>query len=124
MTETKTKTFVEFVFPGLLFSETSVREVECRDRQMKMPKGAYGFRFFDVTDTVVDGETLTGNRKNFSPMHYPGAETIPADKVPERFPDDRHKILRSNVRINEMRGIILTRTGNAVEWREDDVVMP
>lgn len=120
----KTKTFVEFVFPGFVFSESSTHEVESRDMQTKLPERAYAFRFFDVTETQVGDETLRGTPKNFSPMYYPGASAIAAIDVPNMFPGGGNDILRSNVAGNHMRGVIKTCTGTVVEWSADDVVLP
>lgn len=67
------KHYVEYLYPGILFSETSVKEVAERDvKAVDISDGCFGFRFFDRTVTVIDGETLTGDRKNVSGWYYQG----------------------------------------------------
>ena len=67
------KHYVEFLYPGLFVSEASVEEIAERDvKKVELPDNCFGFCFFDRTVTVIDGQTLTGDRKNVSGWYYQG----------------------------------------------------
>ena len=62
-----TKHFVRFYFQGVIISETEDREVTNRDiRDITVPQHAYGYRFFDKEEVVINGEVLRGSIKNSS----------------------------------------------------------
>ena len=49
------KTYVEFQYPGLLFSNISTQEVETRDTsKLDMPKNAFAFNFFDIISMTIE----------------------------------------------------------------------
>lgn len=53
----ETKTYAEFTVPGFLFSETEITEVKSRNIQnLRIPKDAYGLRFFDILITNVSNK--------------------------------------------------------------------
>lgn len=115
------KHYVEFSFPGAFFSEYSVKEVAERNPELiTVPEGAFAYRFFDRIETVVDGETLTGERKNFSPFTYFGtAYTL--EEVKAQFPE--YTILISNMECNGWNRVVKTLRGNWQPLGEGDTVI-
>ena len=63
------KHYVEFSYPGAFFSEYSSEEIAERKAELvKVPEGAFAYRFYDREEGEVDGETLCGERKNYSSL--------------------------------------------------------
>ena len=103
------KHFVERLYPGIICSETTVCEIPERDvKAVQLAGDCFGFRFFDKTVTVVDGETLTGSRKNVSGWYYQG-EKMTIDQVKATFGHDA--ILISNMENNGYTEVVKTRFG-------------
>jgi hypothetical protein len=117
-----TKTFVEILYPGSLFSESTVKVVENRE-PIELPEGAFAFRFFDQTISEVDGETLTGKPKNYSGKYYKG-EVYTLEQLEEEFGGSgKHQILISNCRYNDWGRVVKTVRGNWQPLEENDVVL-
>lgn len=116
-----TKHYVEFSFPGAFFSEYKVQEVTERNPELvKVPEGAFAYRFFDQSEAIVDGETLVGDRKNFSPLTYFGtAYTL--EEVKAQFPECTTLI--SNMECNGWNRVVKTRRGNWQPLEEGDTVI-
>jgi hypothetical protein len=68
------KLYVEFLFPGNVVSDISEKEVGSRKEAIKLPKGAYGYRFFEREETGPDDDITYGAKKNHSGVIYYGAE--------------------------------------------------
>jgi|SRR3989344_4747160 len=67
------KHYIEFLYPGILFDETVVREVESRNSsEIALPRGSFGYRFFDRTEVRSGRELLIGEPKNYSGTTYLG----------------------------------------------------
>lgn len=118
------KHFVEYLYPGIIVSETSVEEVAERDvKKVEVSDSCFGFRFFDRTVSVVDGETLTGDRKNVSGWFYQG-ERMTLNEVKERFGNDRnYSILISNMENNGYDAVVKTRFGQFMPLNKEDTVI-
>jgi len=115
-----TKTFVEFLYPGVMFDETSVSEVKTRDwKKLNVPERAFGFRFFDIMETEEDGVKLQSSRLNQSPIHYYGGRVMTIDEVREEMPEAR--ILISNMECNNWHKVVCCRTGNFKPFENDDI---
>jgi len=117
------KHYVEFLYPGILFAETECREVKSRDhrRLRKIPENCYGFRFFDRTETKVDGEKLYGDRKNYSGTYFIDAYTYSLQDIKDQFPDQ--KILISNMECNGYKRVVRTRRGNWQPLEKKDKII-
>lgn len=115
-----TKHYVEFYYPGSFVSETSTEEIESRTANFEIPKYCFGFMFFDQEETLLDGETLYGNRKNKSNFFYFGKAYTLAE-VKKTFPDAR--ILISNMKGNGWDSVVKTRRGNFQPLEKEDVVL-
>ncbi|MFV2015352.1 MAG: hypothetical protein ACC656_07990, partial [Candidatus Heimdallarchaeota archaeon] len=98
-----TKHYVEFYYPGSLVSETSIEEIYSRNSNFKIPKFCFGFNFFDQVETILDGETVYGNRKNTSNFFY-FDKIYPLDQVKSKFPNN--KILISNMKSNKWNKVV------------------
>lgn len=118
------KHYVEYLYPGLLVSETSVSEIPERDvSKVEISDNCFGFRFFDRTVTVVDGETLTGDRKNVSGWHYQG-EKMSLEQVKETFGGDgKHETLIWNMENNGYASVVKTKFGQFIPLSDEDTVI-
>jgi uncharacterized protein (UPF0128 family) len=118
------KTYVEFLYPGSFFSESSAKEVKTRDvSKLKVPKNAFGFKFFDILSVVVDADgkkvKLTSEQINVSPMHYYGGKIYTVAELKREFPNN--DILISNIEGNGYKKAIRCRTGNWQPFEETDI---
>ena len=112
-----TKTYVEFSYPGALFAETEDKEIITRDvkKVLKiMPKGAFCFRFYDMTSNF-------GKEKNKSGKYYPGATPYTIEQVKKIGKD--FSILASNMECNNWPTVIKTRIGNFQPLEKGDIIL-
>lgn len=117
------KHYVEFLTPGLIVSNSSVEEIAERDpNKVELSDGCFGFRFFDRTEVVVDGETLTGSRKNVSGWYYKG-EKMTLDQVKAVNNIGEYNILISNMECNHWDAVVKTDFGQFMELHKNDVVI-
>ena len=118
------KPYVEFLYPGSFFSESSTSKVTSRDTsKLKVPKNAFGFKFFDILSVVVEADgkqiELTSERLNLSPMHYYGGKLYTVAELKRDFPNN--STLISNVEGNGYAKAIKCRTGNWQTFDETDI---
>lgn len=118
-----TKHYVEFFYPGLIMSDTTVHEVDHRDAtriDIESPEGsrygkAFAFRFFDrayVWATDEEGERFerkVKDRHHESPYYYPGASLHTQAEVEALNPGG---YLLDNMRSNGWDRAIRTCRGN------------
>jgi len=118
------KHYVEYLYPGIIVSETSVNEIPERDvSKVDIPANCFGFRFFDRTVTVMDGETLTGDMKNVSGWHYQG-EKMTLEQVKATYGNDgEHNILISNMENYGYAAIVKTKFGQFFPVRDGDTII-
>jgi len=116
------QTYVEFMYPGIMVSESSSKPVDNRDTENIEPsKGVYAFRFYDRLEAEIDGETVMGEKKNYSGFYYLNGKVVTiADLEENARPSDR--ILISNMRGNKWAKVIMMDNGQAFPWKEDDVL--
>lgn len=114
--------YVEFLYPGIIVSETSVKELKEGERDnIQMPDGAFGYRFFEVMETKTDdGEVLKSKRRNVSNWYYEGKKLSLVD-VETLYP--KEKILISNMRNNNWMYVVKTKFGQFIPFLEGDVVL-
>lgn len=117
----KIEHYVEFYYPGFLFCETESKKVKERDfTKIKLPKGCYGFRFYDIASEKKKEIALTSHRLNISGMFFTG-EIWSLQDVKEKLPDS--KILISNMECNGWDKVVKTRMGNMLPFEKDDVLL-
>lgn len=111
------KTYVEFSYPGLLFPETGVVEVNERKIELKdVPERAFGYQFFDRQEITSEGELLIGQAQNKSKRFLIG-KPYTNDQLAKLYGQDPTKrTLLFNLR-QYPQGGILCRTGN---WQPVD----
>lgn len=115
---------MEFLYPGVMFSESSTHEVESREvSKVKVPKNAFGFKFFDILSVVVDADgkkvQLTSEHINVSPMHYYGGKLYTVAELKREFPNERTLI--GNIEGNGYKKAVRCRTGNWQPFEDTDV---
>jgi hypothetical protein len=118
------KTYIEFLYPGSFVAESSTKEVKTREvSKVKVPKSAFGFKFFDILSVVVDADSrkvqLTSERINMSPMHYYGGKLYTLAEVEREFP--QNDTLVQNMKGNGWGKVIRCRTGNWQPFEDVDV---
>lgn len=112
--------YVRFLYPGILVSESSDRKIKSRKEEIKLPKGAFAYQFFDREETEKGGETLMGKDKKHSGFYYKGREMTLA-QVKKEMPDK--DILISNMECNGYERIVMTKFGQAMPLNKEDVVI-
>lgn len=69
------KHYVELSFPGVLCSETCVKEVKERSQDLlNFSEGFFAYRFFDITYSIVNGIELASPWHTISPTTFIGEE--------------------------------------------------
>lgn len=117
-----TQTYVEYLIPGSFFAESETKKVSSRDiSKLKVPDYAFGFQFFDITSTQVDGEKLEGRPKNFSKRYLLAEEVLDQEGVKKKIPDN--DVLLSNMRNNGYKHVVKTRRGNIQPADKDTIVL-
>ena len=113
--------YVEFLYPGAFFAESSVQKTETRDpNSLVLPDGADGFRFFSRTEFNVDGEVVMGEKKDFSEWFYIGRE-MSLDNVKREMSNER--ILQDNMKYNHWDRIVCVRSGKCYPLESGDRVI-
>lgn len=120
--EKVTKSYVEKIYKGLIFSETSTTEVVERDPMKIVNDGSMqGFRFYDK-EFVVDGDkSYSGEKSNYSNWIYFGRR-LSLEQVKELYgnnPD--YRILISNMENNDYKYVCHTQVDSFLPMRNGDI---
>jgi hypothetical protein len=115
-----TKTYVRFFYPGLLFSNESTQPIASRDLPVTLPKGAFGYQFFDREEIEKDGELLIGKDKNHSGNFYVGTELTAAEALKDAPPNSP---LKFNINANEIKRLVRIKSGGMFPLGENDKVI-
>jgi hypothetical protein len=116
------KHYIEFLYPGIFVAESSAEEVNSRDiDKIKIPENCHGFRFYDRQETIAeDGETLSGEPRNYSGTYYRGRAMTLKD-VKSELPD--HRNLIENMEGNSWKKIVKTIFGNFYPLKDLDQIL-
>lgn len=115
------KHYVEYIYPGIIVSETSTKEVLSRNpKSVLIPDSAYGFRFIDREEVELNGEKLKGDNKNISRWYYRGRQMTLEDVKREK-PEE--EILISNMERNDWKSIVWTKFNQAIPLDKGDTVL-
>jgi hypothetical protein len=122
-------TYVQYLYPGTFFPESSVLPVVTRDPQREArqaPESVFAFTYFDraATEIVINGVgrvTLRSGDFRRTGRYYIDAEQFTPAAV-EALPGD-HKILASNMRGNGYEFVLRCRTGNWQPLENGDVLV-
>jgi hypothetical protein len=120
------KTFVEFAFPGESLHTNSAEEVKSRDvSKVKVPVGAYGFKFFDVIakQARINGRVVEteSRRMSESPTYFCGGRLYSMKDVRRGIPNG--DVLITIMRANDCTKVIKTRAGNICLFDKKDVLL-
>ena len=115
--------WVEYRFPGTLFSETSTKQLNGPDlaseAHKNFPRNAFGFQLFDVRvrkGKLEDGEKITQrDRINKDTMYFPGGKVYSVNDIKALSGD--HRVLISNMEGNGWTHVVKTCQGN---WQPFD----
>jgi hypothetical protein len=114
--------YIEFLYPGLLFSETGEQPVEDRQVPELLPENCFGFRFKERQEHVApDGEWLVGEFQAYSSWYYKKGEVYTLTEMKDRH-RHRQNVIDNMVR-NQMERVLLTRFGQWIPLRAEDVVL-
>lgn len=119
-----TKKYVEYLYPGLIASETSREVIDHNDpTKVNVSENAIGFRFVEQ-EFVIDGdEEFKGKEKNYTNWFYIGKRLTLAD-VEKRFgKDPKYSILISNMKNNHIDSVCMTRFGNFMSMENGDITL-
>lgn len=113
--------YVRFLYRGIFVSETDDVAINHKDpMQVVCPKNAYGFRFFEKAECIIDGEKLTGEAKNFSPTYYVAGDVLTLEYIKQNMPNE--KILISNMECNKWDKVINV-FGSFFPFKDNDILI-
>lgn len=117
-----TKSYVEKIYRGLLFSEPSITKVEERDPMKVENDGKMqGFRFYDK-EFVVDGDkSYDGEKSNFSNWIYFGKRMSLEEVKSQYGKNPNYSILISNMENNNYQYICHTQAGSFLPMEDGDM---
>lgn len=120
--EKVTKSYVEKIYRGILFSESSILEVEERDPMQVANDGKMqGFRFYDK-EFVVDGDkSYDGDKSNFSNWIYFGKRMSLEEVKAQYGNNSSYSILISNMENNNYQYVCHTQAGSFLPMEEGDM---
>jgi len=113
--------YVEFLYPGIMVTETSQRRIRNRNTKIRASKDCFGYSFFDREEIVnKDGEVLKGESKNHSGTYYFG-KVMTLEDVKNQMP--AAKTLISNMVGEGYEEVVKTRIGNFQYFKPGDMVV-
>lgn len=131
MSTTRTRYYGVYSYPGLLFAEETSRPLTSGDVVAAIAEGPDDERWYAVEIRVAiekrfvadDGEEQWLKKSDQRKARYVIGEKVHVDDIPD---DDRHSILRSNIRGNSTDHFgVRTRAGNwQIAQDYDDVIPP
>jgi hypothetical protein len=114
--------YIEYLYPGSMFSESSYEKVNSRETPSNFPERAFAFRFTEREEVLTaDGETLKGSFKNNSGWKYIGGTEKTLEQVEREHPEKR--ILIANLKNNEYSRCVFTKFGQVMPLEDEDVVL-
>lgn len=119
-----TKTYVEKIYAGVLFSESLVEEVAKRDPlKIENDGEMQGFRFYDKEFIIDDGETFDGKKTNYSNWIYFG-KRYSFDEIKAKYGNDPdYRILISNMENNDYDYVCHTQVGSFLPMKDGDMTI-
>lgn len=120
--EKVTKSYVEKIYRGILFSESSISEVEERDPMQVANDGKMqGFRFYDKEFVVDDDKSYDGDKSNFSNWIYFGKRMSLEEVKAQYGNNSSYSILISNMENNNYQYVCHTQAGSFLPMEEGDM---
>src|SRR5689334_8127756 len=101
--------YVEFLFSGVMFTDTSSEEIKSRSSKFQIPKTCFGYRFYDIERLVSStGTALRSNRLNQTGTYYINAQVLNLSQIRTLMPNS---ILQKNMENNHYKKVVKTRIG-------------
>ena len=122
--EKTTKKYVEYLYPGLIVSETSRSEIEHNDpEKVEIKEHCVGFRFIEQ-DFVIDGkEQYDGKTRVTSNWFFIG-KRLTLDEVKKLYGNDPSKrTLIDNMEFNDIKSVCMTQFGNFMPMQDEDMTL-
>lgn len=116
-----TQTYIEFICYGIMVSESSSTKVSDRSMPTIVPSYCFGFRFFDRTESEMDGEILFGQPKNYSHWFYLKGEVLTKELIKVKYP--KKGVLISNMESNNINRVIHTKFRQFIPLEDKDIVL-
>jgi hypothetical protein len=118
--ERRTRKYIEYYYPGILFSESSKEDVESFDpSELTIPDACFGFEYHSVEEIFIDEKwrPLTETNKSHG-MIYPDGEIFDEEKL---IAENQNKgFLLDNMRGNGWNLVVRTKVGNFQPFRNED----
>lgn len=114
-----TRYYATFTYLGSFVSESSTHEIP-DPFNVQMPKGAFAFKTFARTVTVIDGEELLGPPRDHSPETIRGEEYT-LERVRQEMPNER--ILIANMEGNHWPSVVRTTSGRFVNVSDGAIIV-
>ena len=123
----RSHTYVEFLYPGTLFPESTIKEVNTTDpRQLEIPERVFALQFFTRKEDrqSCKDEILKGKRVNLPGRVYIKGKLYSVDDIKQLIENgERLDTLLSNMESNKWPQIIRTHLGNWQPFEEDDKLL-
>jgi len=115
--ELTTNTFVEFLYPGVVVSESEICKITPGKRK-KIPENAYAYRTFKRDSYQVGDKDLTSKDYEHSKWTYWDASVLTVQDI-ERLKGRDYSILLSNMRGNNIAQVVQTKYGQSFPYDHD-----
>jgi hypothetical protein len=116
--------YAEFLYPGIIVSETSLKEITreqyLNPKTITVPKGSFGFRVMHRNEVIEEGDVLLGSYKNTSGWFYKGKKLSKADVAKEYGSDST---LYHNMENNGYEFVVKSEYGQAFPLHEKDTIL-
>jgi len=118
------KMYVEFIYPGIIVSETSLVEISVdqylHPELVTLPENAFGFRFGIRNEIKSGSEILKGEFHAKSGWYFKG---IKMNKEQVAIKDGINSILYRNMINNNYDFVVRTKFGQAIPLQKEDVIL-
>lgn len=127
--KTRQRFYAEFWYPGLLFSDSKIRDIDAGTIEAALAAAPDDDRWYAVSVHAVtekryvadDGDETWVRTSTERVLRAIIGEKVHVDLIPD---DDEHSILRSNIRYNSTDGYgVRARTGNWQIAQDYDLVL-
>lgn len=115
-----TKHYVEFLFAGIMFTDTSAQEIKSRSTKFQIPKTCFGYKFYDIEEVVSNGHKLKSGRLNETGVYYINARVLTLAQIRTLMPNS---ILQKNMENNGYKKVVKTRSGTYQPLEKGDQIV-
>lgn len=113
--------YIEFLFAGIMFTDTSSQEIKSRSQEVEIPKNCFGYRFYDIEESKGEsGRTLRSGRINVTGVYYIKGTVFTLAQIKKLMPDS---ILRKNMENNGYNKVVKTISGTYQPVEKGDKIL-